>query len=59
LVTVAKMVAADQVKVKGAYAAEGCVDPQDFMKAFSEGFATIKTMATDKPDEFIVDIVTV
>ena len=59
LITVAKMVAGGQIKAKGAYAAEGCVDPLDFMKAFSEGFATIKTMPSDKPDEFIVDIVPV
>ena len=57
LITVAKMVAAGQVSVKGAYAAEGCVDPLDFMRAFSEGLATIKTMPSDKPNEFIVDIV--
>ena len=59
LITVAKMVAGGQVKVKGAYAPEGCIDPLDFMKAFSEGFATIKTMPSDKPNEFIVDIVPV
>ena len=59
LVTVAKMVARGEVKVKGAYAPEGCIDPLDFMKAFSEGFATIKTMPADKPNEFIVDIVPV
>lgn len=59
LVTVAKMVARGEVKEKGAFAAEGCVDPQVFMKAFSEGFATIKTMPADKPNEFIVDIVPV
>jgi len=59
LVTVAKMVAKGEVKVKGAYAPEGCIDPLAFMKAFSEGFATIKTMPADKPDEFIVDIVPV
>ena len=29
------------------------------MKAFSEGFATIKTMPAGKPDEFTVDIVPV
>lgn len=57
LITVAKMVAAGQVSVKGAYAPEGCIDPLDFMKAFSEGLATIKTMPSDKPDEYIVDIV--
>lgn len=57
LASVAKMVARGEVKVKGAYAAEGCISPLDFMKAFTEGFATIKTMPGKKKNEFIVDIV--
>ena len=59
LTTAAKMVAGGQVKARGAFAAEGCIDPLDFMKAFSEGFLTIKTVPSAKPNEFIVDIVPV
>lgn len=59
LASVAKMVAAGEVKARGAYAAEGCISPLDFMKAFTEGFATIKAMPGEKPNEFIVDIVPV
>jgi lysine 6-dehydrogenase len=57
LASVSKMVAAGQVKVKGAYAAEGCISPLDFMKAFTEGFATLKAVPGKKANEFIVDIV--
>lgn len=59
LVTVAKMVAQGKVKVKGAFAPEGCIEPLEFMKAFSEGFATIKTMPGKSENEYIVDIVPV
>ena len=57
LASVSKMVAAGQIKVKGAYAAEGCISPLDFMKAFTEGFATLKVMPGKADNEFIVDIV--
>ena len=57
LASVSKMVAAGEVKARGAYAAEGCISPLDFMKAFTEGFATIKAMPGKEKNEFIVDIV--
>jgi lysine 6-dehydrogenase len=59
LASVSKMVARGEVKVKGAYAAEGCISPLDFMKAFTEGFATIKAVPGKDKNEFIVDIVPV
>ena len=59
LASVAKMVARGEVKVKGAFAAEGCISPLDFMTAFTEGFATIKAMPGQNKNEFIVDIVPV
>jgi len=57
LTTVAKMAARGEIKVKGAYAPEGCIDPLDFMKAFSEGLATIKAMPGARENEYVVDIV--
>jgi saccharopine dehydrogenase (NAD+, L-lysine-forming) len=59
LASVAKMVARGEVKVKGAFAAEGCISPLDFMKAFTEGFATIKAVPGPNKNEFLVDIVPV
>jgi len=59
LTTVAKMMARGEVGVKGAHAPEGCIDPLEFMKAFSEGFATMKAMAGEKENQYKVDIVPV
>jgi len=59
LTTAAKMVARGKIKLKGAYAPEGCIDPLDFVNAFSEGFATIKTMPSKRENEYVVDIVPV
>ena len=57
LASVSKMVARGEIKAKGAFAAEGCISPLDFMKAFTEGFATLKAMPGKNQNEFIVDIV--
>ncbi|MEX2707185.1 MAG: saccharopine dehydrogenase family protein [Candidatus Freyrarchaeum guaymaensis] len=37
LATIAKMLAKKEVKVKGAYAPEGCIDPELFIREFSGG----------------------
>lgn len=57
LTTVAKMAARGEIKQTGAYAPEGCIAPLDFMKAFTEGLATLKAMPGAAKNEFIVDIV--
>lgn len=59
LTTVAKMMARGEIKSKGAFAPEGCISPLDFMKAFSEGIATLKTMAGKEENQYLVDIVPV
>ena len=44
LATVAKMVSKGDIKMKGAYAPEGCIDTELFIKDFSGGQFTIKAV---------------
>jgi len=55
LSTVAKMVARGDIKVKGVYAPEGCIEPESFMKELSGGFLTFKI--SPEKNYYCVDIV--